>query len=79
MDISVIPDYITTKEDAINWLHRHGWGDYEAQLMATKWDEGIPLPDSILGTPKKVIEDTKNTKVKVAPTKKVINAPVKKI
>ena len=78
MDISVIPDYITTKEDAINWLHRHGWGDYEAQLMATKWDEGIPLPASILGTPK-TLEETKKTKISVAPTKKVAIAPVKKI
>ena len=79
MDISVIPDFISTKEEAVKYLHRHGYGDYEAQLLAAKWDEGIPLPDSILGTPKKVIEDTKNTKVKVAPIKKVINAPVKKI
>ena len=78
MDISVIPDYITTKEDAINWLHRHGWGDYEAQLMATKWDEGIPLPASILGMPKP-LEETKKTKVSAAPTKKVVVAPVKKI
>ena len=78
MDISVIPDYITTKEDAINWLHRHGWGDYEAQLMATKWDEGIPLPASILGTPK-TLEQTKKTKVSAAPAKKVVVAPVKKI
>ena len=79
MDISIIPDYINTKEEAVTWLHRHGWGNYQAQQLAAKWDEGIPLPASILGTPKKVIEDTKNTKVKVAPTKKVINAPVKKI
>ena len=78
MDISVIPDYITTKEDAINWLHRHGWGDYEAQLMATKWDEGIPLPESILGTPK-TLEEKKQTKVAVAPAKKVTKAPVKKV
>jgi len=78
MDISVIPDYITTKEDVVTWLHRHGYGDYEAQLMAAKWDEGIPLPASILGTPKP-LEDTKNTKVKVAPVKKIINAPTKKI
>ena len=78
MDISVIPDYITTKEDAINWLHRHGWGDYEAQLMATKWDEGIPLPASILGMPK-TLEETKKTKVSAAPAKKVVVAPVKKI
>ena len=78
MDISVIPDYITTKEDAINWLHRHGWGDYEARLMATKWDEGIPLPESILGTPK-TLEEKKQTKVAVAPAKKVTKAPVKKV
>jgi len=78
MDISIIPDYITTKEDVVTWLHRHGHGDYEAQLMAAKWDEGIPLPASILGIPKP-LEDTKNTKVKVAPVKKVINATTKKI
>ena len=47
MDISVIPDFISTKEEAVKYLHRHGYGDYEAQLLAAKWDEGIPLPESI--------------------------------
>ena len=78
MDISIIPDYITTKEDVVTWLHRHGHGDYEAQLMAAKWDEGIPLPASILGIPK-TLEETKKTKVSAAPIKKVVVAPVKKI
>mgnify|MGYP001502070944 CR=1 FL=1 len=56
----------------------HGYGDYEAQLLAAKWDEGIPLPESILGTPK-TLEEKKQTKVAVAPAKKVTKAPVKKV
>ena len=78
MDISVIPDFINTKEEVVKYLHRHGYGDYEAQLLAAKWDEGIPLPESILGTPK-TLEEKKQTKVAVAPAKKVTKAPVKKI
>ena len=78
MDISVIPDFINTKEEAVKYLHRHGYGDYEAQLLAAKWDEGIPLPASILGMPKP-LEETKKTKVSAAPAKKVVVAPVKKI
>jgi len=78
MDISIIPDYINTKEEAITWLHRHGWGNYQAQQLAAKWDEGIPLPASILGM-HKPLEETKKTKVSAAPTKKVVVAPVKKI
>jgi len=49
MDISIIPDYINTKEEVVTWLHKHGWGNYQAQQLAAKWDEGIPLPASILG------------------------------
>ena len=78
MDISVIPDFINTKEEAVRYLHRHGYGDYEAQILAAKWDEGIPLPASILRIPK-TLEEKKQTKVAVAPTKKVTKAPVKKI
>ena len=61
MDISIIPDYINTKEEAVTWLHRHGWGNYQAQQLAAKWDEGIPLPASILGM-SKPLEETKKTK-----------------
>jgi hypothetical protein len=78
MDISIIPDYIKTKEEVITWLHKHGWGNYQAQQLAAKWDEGIPLPASILGN-MKTLEETKKTKVSAAPTKKVVVAPVKKI
>ena len=78
MDISIIPDYINTKEEVVTWLHRHGWGNYEAQQLAAKWDEGIPLPASILGMPKP-LEETKKTKVSAATAKKVVVAHVKKI
>ena len=78
MDISVIPDYINTKEEAVTWLHKHGYGDYQAQLLAAKWDEGIPLPASILGDPK-TLEEKKHTKVVAASVKKVTKTPVKKI
>ena len=78
MDISIIPDFITTKEEAVKYLHKHGYGDYEAQLLAAKWDEGIPLPASILGIPKN-LEEKKHTKVSAAPVKKVTKAPVRKI
>ena len=78
MDISIIPDYINTKEEVVTWLHKHGWGNYQAQQLAAKWDEGIPLPASILGMPKP-LEETKKTIVSAAPAKKVVVAPVKKI
>jgi hypothetical protein len=37
---NIIPDHITTREDAVSWLHRHGYSADMAQTEADAWEAG---------------------------------------
>lgn len=44
---NIIPDHITTREEAIAWLHRHGYSADMAQLEAAAWEAGYDSADEV--------------------------------
>jgi len=52
---NIIPEHITTREEAIAWLHRHGYSVDMAKAEADAWEAGYtPVEEAV----EEVIEET---------------------
>ena len=42
----IIPDHITTREEAVSWMYRHGYSVDKAQAEADAWEAGyVPVEE----------------------------------
>lgn len=48
---NIIPNDITTREDAIGWLHRHGYSVEMAKAEADAWEAGYVTEEVVVEEP----------------------------